>query len=375
MTHRPTCLRCRRPETVCVCAAVRREDSRTRVVFLQHPREARMPVSTCRLAHLSLPNSEMHVAMRPEALPALAARLGAPGTMVLFPGLGAVDVRDLATPPRALVVVDGTWINARKLLERSPLLAALPRLGFTPPAPSNYRIRREPAPHCLSTIEAVAHVLEVLEDAPGRFVPMLGAFTRMVDLQLTHVDGRRGGPLGGPLHAPVPTAVDRLRALDERLVLLFAEGGGAGDDALLQWVAVRPASGERFESVLRPARSLGVFAPRDIELPIGVVATESLDAAVCRWDAFSRPDDVVATWGTHSLGVLGAQGVLVGQTLDLRRLVTNLLRVPLGGVEALAERAGGTLPSASGRPARRLAALHAVVGALLAGELRARARP
>lgn len=363
MPPRAVCLRCRRPERVCVCAALRREDSRTRVVFLQHPREARMPVSTCRLAHLSLPNSEMHVAMWPEAVAGLAARLAEPGTMVLFPGPGATDVRDLPAPPRALVVVDGTWINARKLVERSPVLAALPRLGFTPPAPSNYRIRREPAPHCLSTIEAVAHVLEVLEDAPGRFTPMLGAFTRMVDLQIAHI----GGPQRSPRRAPRPGPLDRLRALDDRLVLVFAEGSGAGDDALLQWVAVRHGTGERFESLVRAPSAVG--APRDLVLPS--LPVEPLAAAVARWAAFSRPDDVLGTWGSHPAEVLDAQGVAVGRPLDFKRLVTNLLHAPLGGVEALATRRGATLPEGSGRAARKLVALDAVVGALLAGALRA----
>lgn len=178
----------------CVCTAIRTIPSRTRVVFLQHPREARVPISTCRMAHLSLPNSEMHVGLRPEGSARLEALVREPGTMVLFPGVGATDVTALGVPPKTLIVVDGTWINARKVVQRSPLLAALPRLGFTPAQPGNYRIRREPAAHCLSTIEAVAYVLEALEEAPGRFTPMLGCFDRMVEFQLAYraTPNRRG---------------------------------------------------------------------------------------------------------------------------------------------------------------------------------------
>lgn len=151
-----------------------------------------MPISTCRLAHLSLPNSEMHVTFGPEGRPTLSATLAEPGTMVLFPGPGSVDVASLTTPPRTLVVVDGTWSNARKMVQRSPLLASLPRLGFNPAHPSTYRIRKEPAAHCLSTIEAVAYVLDVLEGSPGQFSPILGAFDRLVETQIAYGQGGPG---------------------------------------------------------------------------------------------------------------------------------------------------------------------------------------
>lgn len=151
-----------------------------------------MPISTCRLAHLSLPNSEMHVTFGPEGRPMLSARLAEPGTMVLFPGPGSVDVATLTTPPRTLVVVDGTWSNARKMVQRSPLLSSLPRLGFNPKHPSTYRIRKEPAAHCLSTIEAVAYVLDVLEGTPGQFAPILGAFDRLVETQIAYGQGGPG---------------------------------------------------------------------------------------------------------------------------------------------------------------------------------------
>ena len=368
---RTDCLRCRRAESVCVCAAVRPAESRTRVVFLQHPREAKMPISTCRLAHLSLPNSEMHVAMRPEGHAHLEAVLAEPGTMVLFPGPGSVDVADLAEPPRVLVVVDGTWINARKLVQRSAILSALPRLGFTPDAPSTYRIRKEPAAHCLSTIEAVAFVLEELEEARGQFTPILGSFTRMVDQQLAHVAAHPNSRAAGRHAAPRVTAVDRVRALGDRLVLVFAEACRDGDDARLQWVAARPSTGARFAAVARPTRPLGPHTPIDIELPDDTVPEPFADAEA-RWRAFVRPDDVFGTWARHPVEVLAEQGVGIADMLDFKRLTTNLLHATLGGVEALAERNGAALPTATGRPARKLAALEAVLAALLAETLRAR---
>lgn len=350
-------------------------ESRTRVVFLQHPREARVPVTTCRLAHLSLPNSELHIGLRAEGSARLEALAREPGTMVLFPGPGAIDARELATPPRTLIVVDGTWINARKVVQRSPLLAALPRIGFTPTQPSNYRIRREPAAHCVSTIEAVAHVLEALEDAPGRFAPMLGSFTRMVDLQLAY-QKEPVGRTDPPRHAARASPADRLRSLGDRLVLLFVDGHAPpeGSEPLLQWVAVRPATGERFESVIRLQHAITPHGLRAGPTP-GRDEGESLESATERWQRFAAGGIAVSTWGRYSVDLLRGIGIDTGDHVDLKRLVSNEVHGPMGGVERLAESLGATLPQDRGRAVRKLAALETVVQALLAGELKACTKP
>lgn len=151
------------------------------MVFLQHHREARRRLGTCRLAHLQLPGSELHVAARFDGHPRLAT-LAAEGAALLFPGPGALPVHAVA--PRLLVVVDGTWSEARKVIGRTPALAALPRIGLAPAAPGRYRIRRAPAPHCLSTVEAVVDVLGALAGDPDRYVALLASFEQLVEEQL-----------------------------------------------------------------------------------------------------------------------------------------------------------------------------------------------
>ena len=167
--YREICLRCRRPRSVCWCGAITQVPSQTRVVFIQHPREAKVPISTCRMAHLSLPNSELHVGLSAVGNPSLEALCARPGVAVLFPSESATDVDALTVAPQTLVVVDGTWSNAKKVVEKCPLLSKLPRLKFFPDQPGNYRIRKEPEAHCLATIEATAFVLGRLEKSPARF--------------------------------------------------------------------------------------------------------------------------------------------------------------------------------------------------------------
>ncbi|HET8540010.1 MAG TPA: tRNA-uridine aminocarboxypropyltransferase [Anaeromyxobacter sp.] len=198
---RPTCRRCLRPETFCVCAGLGPIPSRTRVVILQHPREARLAICSAWLTRVALERAELHRGMSFEDCPRVREVLAAPGTALLFPG-GAPAASRAAAPPGALVVVDGTWLQAEKMLEANPAIAALPRLSIPPGRPSGYgELRREPAEGHLSTIEAVALALGALERDPARFEPMCRAFRRMVELQLECSRGERRSPRHRPARA------------------------------------------------------------------------------------------------------------------------------------------------------------------------------
>ena len=169
-------------------------ESRTRACFLQHPREGKTAIGTARMAHLSLPNSELHLGVVFEDHARVRALAAAEGTALLFPGEGAVEPSALRDrPPRAVIIVDGTWSQARKVVKHNPFLQALPRLAFRPDKPSNYRIRAEPSDDCVSTIEAVVHLLGALEGDAEKFRPILRAFDRMVDLQIDHMARREIG--------------------------------------------------------------------------------------------------------------------------------------------------------------------------------------
>lgn len=146
-----------------------------------------MAIGTARLAHLGLPNSELHIGLAFDEHP-VSARLAA-DAVLLFPGDGAADPTTLSNAlPRTLVVVDGTWSQARKLLAMNPMLAALPRIGLVPTRPSRYAIRREPAAHCLSTVEAVVETLGRLEGDQAKFLPVLFAFDYLVATQIACAD-------------------------------------------------------------------------------------------------------------------------------------------------------------------------------------------
>lgn len=179
---RARCERCQRPQRHCLCALIPRLPNRTRVLLLQHPSETGHALNTARLAALGLESAELIVGEDFGAMD-----LSAWDAWLLFPGEDAIVLDDLAarssTKPRLLVVPDGTWRKARKLLHLNPKLAALPRVVLPEGLCSRYRLRKAPAEGALSTVEAVVHALNAL-DAPQHFDELLRPFDALIEGQI-----------------------------------------------------------------------------------------------------------------------------------------------------------------------------------------------
>ena len=176
---RPQCPRCARPASHCLCSLIPTMESRVPVLILQHPSEASHALNTARLAVLGLSNAELLVGETFEA------SLFPPGSYLLFPGDDAAPAESLRGSGRIerLVVPDGTWRKARKLLHLNPHLAALPRVSLPVGLVSRYRVRKAPMPGALSTLEAVVTALNLLENTE-RFDALLQPFEALVEGQI-----------------------------------------------------------------------------------------------------------------------------------------------------------------------------------------------
>ena len=181
---RARCERCLRPSDHCLCSLIPTLGSRTRVLILQHPSEANHALNTARLAALGLENAELKVG---EVFEDLAQCLNRPGyqARLLFPGedAPALTAGPADDEPLLLVVPDGTWRKARKLLHLNPLLAQLPRVVLQNVPPSRYRLRKAPGPDALSTLEAIVHALHTLEPATS-FQALLRPFDALIEGQI-----------------------------------------------------------------------------------------------------------------------------------------------------------------------------------------------
>jgi DTW domain-containing protein YfiP len=147
--------------------------ARTRVVIVRHVLERWKPSNTARLAALALPGCEMLAYGARDAEPDWS-RLG-PDAALLFPDGAAPP----ATPPRTLVVLDGSWPQARRMAQRVPALRGLPRLSLPAIPAAVERMRRPPRPDGLATLEAIARALELLE-GPEVARPLDALFAEVV---------------------------------------------------------------------------------------------------------------------------------------------------------------------------------------------------
>ncbi len=352
---RVVCPRCERPERVCYCAHLTSIATRTRVVLLQHPREEDTAIGTARMASLCLPNSELHVGVNFEGSPALRRALSDPErpAALLYPGEGAIDV--LTHPPRGpltLVVVDGTWWQARKLVRTNPSLARLPRYAFRAPTPSEYRIRREPDESYVSTIEALVHVLGVLEGDPQRLRGLLTPFRAMIDKQIAFAMTVRGARVRHN-KGPVPPKRPRIPAVlgdrPQSIVCVTGEANAwpyrskelrtSHREELVHWVAHRLSSGETLDVIVRPRNPLAPSTPPHVGLTEeALMGGATVRELFERWSAFVRDDDVVCSWGHYPVGIFGvAGGVLPKTRLDLRQVARVLLRGRVGTMDAVLE--------------------------------------
>src|SRR5690606_14128720 len=201
-----------------------------------------------------------------------------------------------------------------------PLLQRLPRIAFTPERPSNYRIRKEPALHCVSTVEAVVEVLGQLEGQRDAYRPMLAAFARMVDLQIEAEQQRQGPPRRKLKRTLRPPPIPRaLLEAPERVVCLYAEAnahqnGMEQPPELVQLVACRPATGARLELFIKPRRPLWDNTALHLEVPAeALLGGLGLADGLQQWHRFLREDDVLTTWGFFPLKLLAAEGEPVDQ--------------------------------------------------------------
>jgi DTW domain-containing protein YfiP len=349
-------------------------------VFLQHPRESKVAIGTARIAHLGLSRSELHQGIEFIQHPRVASILSQPGTAVLFPGEGARAPDSLEQPPDTLVVIDGTWPQARRMMALNPALRALPRIGFVPRQPGNYRIRREPATHCVATVEAVVEVLAALEGDHSRFAPLIRAFDRMVERQLAGLAARTEPPRRR--HRPgdpwwLVRSMPDLEALWPHLIAIAGEAnahprdsGVVGEPEIIQLAAQRLATGEVFQAFIQPRRPLAPSAAHHLDVPLASLQDgRGLGTVLQDWDRFLFPGDRLVGWGPFAWDLLRREGWRPeGRPIDLRLVAAQRLKRRPGRVDAAVQSMGGELGeerSVPGRAGGNLRAIAAVVRTLL----------
>lgn len=197
------CASCGKPKPLCICDSVTSIENRLPLLILQHPQEQDRALGTARLTALHFKDAVLRIGL---SWPSLAKALGHPVAdparwAILYLGsarasdfetdrpLIALDrkgqmkerQRDVLAEIEGVVLLDGTWSQAKALWWRNPWMLKCQRIILGPAQPSRYgRLRREPRRDGLSTIEAAGLVIGQLERRPDIESALNQSFERML---------------------------------------------------------------------------------------------------------------------------------------------------------------------------------------------------
>lgn len=170
----------RRPQVVCWCPYLPNPplDTESSIVILQHPAEEKRTLRTALMLQLGLKPGKCVVYKgkkfpSPKNQSELEPILNSPNSVLLYPSKTSVPletIRDqaggLPTGPFTLVLIDGTWPQAKAMYASSPMLHSMRQVKLIAVGTSDYIIRTQPTEGCLSTLETAAQSLAVLENRP-----------------------------------------------------------------------------------------------------------------------------------------------------------------------------------------------------------------
>ena len=194
------CDRCLKPINYCLCHLLKPQDTDTEILILQHPQEPDKLLGTARLAHLSLPKSKLCVGLSwPNLSQALGRKVDPSEWLVLYLGsiknipdrLTVINGKGKVLPGspelfekiKGLVVLDGTWSQAKTLWWRNAWLLKLNRAVLLPKNPSLYhKARKEPRRECVSTIEAIGAALVELENDSFNYEQLIRPMNELLKL-------------------------------------------------------------------------------------------------------------------------------------------------------------------------------------------------
>ncbi len=199
------CTVCFQAQATCYCHLITPLSLNFKFVILIHPIEARRRVATGRMSHLCLKNSVLLRGHDFSKHKTLNEILSDPKNhpVILHPGQPSANLSTMSQDERkaicpegktlTIIVIDGTWATAKKMLKHSQNLKHIPKISFTPETPSNFRVRKQPHSQCYSTIEAIHQTIELLGSSFGfnttsrKHDGLLDVFNAMVEMQLDFI--------------------------------------------------------------------------------------------------------------------------------------------------------------------------------------------
>jgi DTW domain-containing protein YfiP len=184
-TKRQACQRCDSPLNRCLCHTLTNIDNLWPVHILQHNNESKHPLGTAKIAQLSLRQCQIHISKVTADHERFIAPILSSKPLLIFPSENSCELESIDTETsRPLIFLDATWRKAKRMYLESELLQSLPTAHLNVSNPPAYKIRKSPNPNALSTIEAIAATLQLLEGDTVKYQPLLKSMNWMIDRQI-----------------------------------------------------------------------------------------------------------------------------------------------------------------------------------------------
>lgn len=196
---RSVCNHCQYSQQTCICDAIDIINNSLNIIILQHPSEVKASKNTARLVSLSLSNCQIHIGECDDDFTFLS-NLPSDSTALLYPAEDAILLDDKSQnikQPSAktinhLIVLDGTWKKAFKIMQLTSELKRFQKVSFRQLPTNRYIIRKAPRADSLSTLEAIAYSLQLLDNQPiAPLYKLLNAFIeKQTQFMPEHVKAR-----------------------------------------------------------------------------------------------------------------------------------------------------------------------------------------
>lgn len=114
--------------------------------------------------------------------------MSAPNTLLLYPSKDSIPIEQLdpCDGPFNLILLDGTWPQAKGMYASSPRLHHMQQVRLVMSRASTYVIRTQPMEGCLSTLETAAEALSILEGDDRFRIELVRPLQSLCEFQLAN---------------------------------------------------------------------------------------------------------------------------------------------------------------------------------------------
>lgn len=182
---RETCSQCEYILTNCICDSLSTIANHTHIVCIRDKSERGHAKNTAKLIPLIFDNALL-IDSDKANINTLLGQYHPNHTLVLYPDDDAVELTTIdQNQYTRIIVLDGSWKKAYKLLQQYPMLEHFQKVAINNAAPTDYAIRKAPRDDSMSTLEAVACVIETLEKVDTSAIKT--ALNALMEQQFKHM--------------------------------------------------------------------------------------------------------------------------------------------------------------------------------------------